>query len=154
MGAYQKLISLLRRLFHPVEGATPHDLWDFLHQFGNSVDALLYVQLFCPEFVEVDGSVLLNPMGSNTEKRFLEAKRTSKLDRAEIESSFNILEVSYAFADRSRSSNGEGTLLAEFVAETWRARLNYLYSPRNFEVFVLLPEQTGGVAEVRFFELR
>ena len=30
----------------------------------------------------------------------------------------------------------------------------YLYSPRRFEVSVLLPEQAGEVAEVHFFELR
>jgi hypothetical protein len=151
---YRKLTSLLRQQFHPVEGTTRHDLWDFLHQFGNAINALLYAPLFCPEFIEVDGSILLNRMGSNIEERFLDTKRTSKLSLAEIESSFNFLEVSYAFADRTRSSNGEGTLLAEFIAESWRARLMYLYSPRRFEVSVLLPEQTGEVAEVHFFGLR
>src|SRR5258708_22446576 len=92
------LISLLRRRFHPVEGTAPHDLWDFLHQFGNAGDALLYAPLFCPRFIEIDGSILLDRMGPDIEKRFLDAKKASKLKLGEIESSFNVLEVSYAFA--------------------------------------------------------
>src|SRR6266404_9379067 len=125
MSMHRRLTSLLRQHFHPVEGTAPHDLWDFLHQFGDQMSALLCAPLFCPEFIEGDGSILLNRMGPNIEERFLGAKGTSKLSLAEIESSFNFLEVSYAFADRSRSSNGEGTLLAEFIAESWRARLMY-----------------------------
>src|SRR3981189_878794 len=117
MSMHRKLTSLLRQQFHPGEGTTPHDLWDFLHQFGNAINALLHAALFCPEFIEIDGSILLNRMGSNIEERFLDVKRTSKLSLAEIESSFNFLEVSYAFADGTRSSNGEGTLLAEFIAD-------------------------------------
>ncbi|MGH6712656.1 MAG: hypothetical protein ACREEK_27310 [Bradyrhizobium sp.] len=149
-----QLLTYLRQHFRAVEGTTPHDAWDFTHQFGNAVDALLYVPLYCPEFIEVDGSILLNRMGSDFEKRFVEVKRTSKLALTEIESSFNVLELGYAFSDRTRVSNGENALLAESVAEAWRARLVYLYSPGRFEVSVRWAEQTGDTAEVHFFELR
>ncbi len=84
----------------------------------------------------------------------MNAKAAATLSLQEIEESFNVVEVSCLFSNRSGSCNGEGDLLAEFIAETWRARLAYLYSPRKFEVYVSSSDQTNSGAEVRFFEIR
>src|SRR5262245_18835480 len=147
---YSELIESLKRE-HPVtEGVVAHDQWDILHQFGCVPGALLYATLFCPEFVEIESSVILNRRGANLEERFLNAKRTNTLDLAELESSFNFLELPYVFADRRCMNGSADSLLARFVAEAWRARLELLYRPRRFEVGVLSPAQTGSVVGVHF----
>jgi hypothetical protein len=151
---YTELIDVLKRCYPVTEGEIPHNQWDVMHQFGNAAEALLYVPLFCPEFVEVEGSVLLNRRGTDLEKRFLMAKRAGRHNLSELESSFNFLEVPYAFSN-GRYIDAQGDdLLATFVAETWRARLKLLYDARKFEVGVLPPEQTGSVIGVHFFEIR
>jgi hypothetical protein len=151
---HEKLIPVLREKLHPVEGATPHDLWDYLHAFGKAADALLYAQLFCPQFIDVDGTVLLYQI-PDTEQRYRAAKVAATLSSQEIEESFNFVEVPYLFANGNDASNGEVDLLAEFIAEAWRGRLAYLYSSRKFEVYVVPSAQAySGGAEVRFFELR
>jgi hypothetical protein len=150
---YRRLCEHLRQYFHPAEGAVPHDEWDFMHQFGNVVDALLYVPLFCPEFVEVEGSVLLSLLGRRSTS-FVEAKRLGQMTLQELERSFNFVEIGYAFSDRARGTDDDCDLLAQFVADCWRGRLALLYPPRKFEVSVLSPSESRSVAAVQFCEIR
>lgn len=132
-------------------------LWDMMHVFGSTRNALLHAQLFCPEFIEIDGSILLrnsvSSFGKTKEESFLSGKMAGKLSLAELEASFNSVEVGYLFA-HSADSDEDGDLLAEIIAETWRARLNYLYPHRKFEVSVLSPEQTSHITQIEFFEIR
>jgi len=150
---YKQLGEHLRRHFHPAEDMGPFDASDFTHQFGNAVDALLYVPLFCPKFIEVEGSVLLD-QGEDQQKRFVDAKRASKMSLQELERSFNLLEVSYAFSNTPDDTDGDHDLLAQFVSESWRGRLALLYPSRRFEVSILPGSESGSVTAIQFCELR
>jgi hypothetical protein len=150
---HRQLGEHLRRHFHPAEGVEPYGVSDFTHQFGNAVDALLYVPLFCPKFFEVEGSVLLY-QGTDLAKRFIDAKRASKMSLQDLERSFNSLEVSYAFSNTPAGTDGDDDLLARFVAESWRGRLALLYPSRRFEVSILSANESGSVTAIHFCELR
>jgi hypothetical protein len=148
-----RLSECLRRHFHPAEGTLPHDEWDFMHQFGNLVDALLYAPLFRPEFVEIDGSVLLGLFGCRSES-FVESKRDGAMTLQELERSFNLLEIPYTFSNTGRGGDDDARLLAQFVADCWRAHLTFLHPSRKFEVSILPPDETGSVIAVQFCEIR
>jgi hypothetical protein len=151
---HRRLAEHLRQHFHASEEAVPHDTWDFTHQFGNAVDALLYIPLFCPVFIEVEGSVLLGQWAVDQSKRFIDAKRVGRASIQDLERSFNFLEVSYAFSNTTRETDGDSDLLAQFVAESWRGRLALLYPLRQFEVSVVPASETRSVVAVQFCELR
>jgi hypothetical protein len=150
---YGQLGERLRRHFHPTEGVEPYDASDFAHQFGNVVDALLYIPLFCPKFIEVEGSVLLD-QGASQAKKFIDAKRASKMSLQDLESSFNFLEMSYAFSNRPADTEEDDELLAQFLEESWRGRLALLFPSRQFRVSILSPGESGSVTAIQFFELR
>jgi hypothetical protein len=145
------LLGALRRRFKALEGAVPHAPCDFLHEFGDAISALLYAVVFVPEFVEIDGSVLLD--GFSAHDRFLEAKSRNESSLATLESSFNFIKVSYLFSNRD-STDDEDRLLAEKIADAWRYRLKGLYPKQTFVVSVINPQVTGSVVGVHFFELR
>lgn len=151
---HDQLWRLLRQRFQPAEGVVPHDGWDFTHQFGNAADALIYVPLFFPEFIEIQGSVLLARNLPSLEQSFSEAKRRNNMSIPDLESSFNSLELAYAFSNTAPDSYGESDLLAHFVAQAWRDRLKVSYPYRRFQVLILPSEQTGSVTAVSFFEIR
>jgi hypothetical protein len=148
----RELTEALRRKFKPNEGIIPHSEYDFLHEFGDTVSALLYGSLFSPEFIEVDGSILIDIDPSDRAREFL-TKKPSGWCVAELEASFNFIEIPYIFANRD-SSDQEDELLAKMVAESWQAKLNLKFPTRKFIVSALPPEQTGSVAGVQFYEER
>jgi hypothetical protein len=147
---YDRLLSYLRQHFQHDE-LPYNDPWGCMESFGNEPNALLYAQLFCPKFVEIDGSVLLDDSCGRADS--LRAAKATARDFEQALNSFNWLEVPYLFGDRTGSDEGQ-LLLAEFVAELWRARLHYLYQPRKFEVVVETAEQTDDVVHVSFREIR
>jgi hypothetical protein len=51
---------------------------DILMQFGRATHALLYYNLFFPEFVDVHGSVILRDNIDSAEERFPAAKKASQ----------------------------------------------------------------------------
>lgn len=124
--------------------------FDYLHEFGNVQSALLYSILFIPDFVEVDGSVLIK-MGQ--EETFSAGKKSGAMSLVDLEASFNFIEVPYVFSDRD-STDGEDTMLATRIAEAWRARLTLMFPGRSFRVSVLPPSETGSVIGVQFYEIR
>lgn len=146
----KELIKILRRVFKPEEGLVPSAPFDYLHEFGNVHSALLYSILFVPNFVEMDGSILIE---MDREKGFPEAKRAADMDLAELEASFNFIEVPYIFSDRG-GVDSDYVKMTEVIAEAWRARLRYLFPSRTFIVSVLSPSETGGGIGVQFYEAR
>src|SRR5262245_27113745 len=108
---YQRLMVTMRR---SLAGSEDLSLLDHMHWIGNTHGALLYAPLFCPQFIDVDGSVLLVRPSGNIEERFLEAKKNSDVSLAELESNFNYIEVGYLFADRPFPEEDD-ELLAEFI---------------------------------------
>lgn len=156
MNLHSQLLTTLREAFTHDPRSIPHpqNLWDCVYQFGNEIDALLYAQLFCPDFTQVEDSVLINRIGGDTATAFIAAKKTWKGSLSELEASFNLLEVAEAFSNTERATDTQAALLAEFIAESWRARLALLYPTRGFEVVVLPPAESGYVHEIRFSEVR
>jgi hypothetical protein len=151
---YDRLLAHLAKHFSRDYTAN-WDQWGYMHHQGSEPNALLYVPLFCPKFVEVDGSVLLDgPIRAadceDLAESFRQAKAASK-SLADAERGFTWLELPYLFSDRS-GDDEDNILLCEFVAEIWRARLHYLYHPRKFEVSVEIPDDDD--AHVSFREIR
>ena len=132
---------------------------DLIYQCGDMVSALLYSTIFFPEFIEVDGSILLKNNVPDVETRFRSGGAESNLSLAESEASFNSVEVGYIFSTRPISSFDTDTSaleqkLAKIIADAWRCRLKDLYPTRIFSVSVLTPEESGSVYSVEFYELR
>lgn len=111
------LLDALRTRFPAAEGDIRHELHDFLHEFGSVQSALLYAVLYAPTLCELDGSVLLSLAGSDVCERFSDKKKEWKGALADLEASFNMVEVPYLFSDRS-STTAEDALLAEFGVRT------------------------------------
>ena len=146
------LLEALRRRFRAIEGTVQHVPDDFLHEFGDVVSALMYSRVFMPDFVEVDGSILLGLYFPDRAQEFRAAKAKGR-SLAAVEASFNSIEVPYLFSNRD-STDEEDTLLANKIEEAWRARLKCLYPKREFVVATLSPEKTGSVVGVQFYEIR
>jgi len=75
-----------------------------LHEVGKAPEALLYSLLFVPELSIVADSVLLTNGSNDVEKRFLEAKRESRMPLDRLEASFNRIELPFLFIERSRTA--------------------------------------------------
>ncbi len=148
-----ELLATLRKRFQPIEGQVPHSVTDILHEVGSVGGALLYSCLFVPRFIEVDDSVLIDLDGANVRDRFRAAKARGDLSLAELEASFNFVEVPYLFSDRE-TTDAEISLLAEKLRDTWRCWLRNLYPDRRFTVTVLGPQETGDVVALQFYEVR
>src|SRR5262245_16962683 len=135
MGMAEPLDALRRG--YPAAGIEPNDNhWDVLHRCGDSMAALLHSILFVPDFVEVDGSVLLDWGPADRVDKFRTAVREGSRPLTDIESSFNWLEVPYLIgpSGRGRTTDREDTVLAEIIAEAWRGRLAHLFPGRHFVV--------------------
>jgi hypothetical protein len=85
-------------------------------------------------------------------RQIREARARSSDDLALLLSSYNWLEVSYLFADRT-GSDEEDIALAYAIADAWSARLQGLYPDRTFEVRVIPSSDTGSTVGVGFREL-
>jgi hypothetical protein len=132
---------------------------DLIFQCGDMVSALLYSTIFFPEFIEVDGSILLKENVPDVENKFRSRRVDSTLSLAESEASYNSIEVAYAFSTRPIADYDTDTSpleqnLAEIIAYSWRLRLKDLYPSRVFSVSVLTAEESGSVISVEFFEIR
>lgn len=150
----EDLLERLRANF-PGEDNANFNALDLIHKFGTPLTALLYSELFWPEFREVQGMVFL---ADNIEDHEDEAKVKALLDKcgdpSEVEQAFNFVEVPLLFGGAA----GEGTdedaaLLAERLREMWSARLKVCFPRRTFWVEVL-PLDEGTEVAVRFFEDR
>lgn len=71
------LTALLRRYFPATEGTKPHNVMDFMHQFGTVPSALLYARLFMPAFQIVENHVIIDNGDGYKPARFREALQTS-----------------------------------------------------------------------------
>jgi hypothetical protein len=133
---------------------------DILNQFGDMVSALLYSTIFFPEFVEVNGSVFLKDNAPDAE----EPLHNDRLTLAEVEASYNSIEVAYLFSnihvalglsyETTYDAEAVEIKLAHIIADAWADRLKRLYPSRVFKVSVLTPEESGSVYSVAFYEIR
>lgn len=149
-----RILDALRRNFGQ-SGYENFAAHDFLHAEGSARKAILYSTLFFPEFVEVDGIVLLkmNVADQVNLERFRLMKSVEGKSQRELEQSFNFLEIAYCFgAGRNELAEADEELLADLVAESWKCRLKCDYSHRRFKVYVRGPGEISDVFTVNFEE--
>ncbi len=135
----ERIISKLRAAYreHNTKG---YNTSDFVHAFGSGREALMYAQLFWPEFVEYNGMVFLKSAVENDDdkRRLEEALKRYGRDLVKTEQSFNLVEVPYLFGRRmGETDEEEYGWLAEILCEIWRCRLRTLFPGRSFKVEVL-----------------
>ena len=137
------------------------DVMDFLYVCGSPVDALMYLRLFWPSFIEIDGMVIWSDANSmqgfdlpTTVRRAYD--RWSR-DKQQTEKACNLVEVPQLFLDE-RAELDDDELCEYLIAsmcETWSARLRELFPGRVFS-FERWPtdDKTGEEAGFRFWEER
>jgi hypothetical protein len=129
------------------------DAFDLIHKFTSPMMALLFAELFWPEFVEIDNMVFLATTFEDTSdlKRLNNAVKHYQGDLRKVEESFNTVEVPSLFGARmGDTTNSEDLLLAEILAAMWRARLSEKFPDRKFVVEVIGPAETGNEVAVLF----
>lgn len=141
----------LRRLFPDVRGG--FELTDYLHAVGSPAQALLAASaLFFPRFHFFDGSVLLADAIDTEEARTrFRTGLNGGTPRSELEESFNMVEVGYAFGpNRNETTEADDEMLAEMVCLGWQAKLARDFPDVHFDVRVIPSSETGSVAAVTF----
>ena len=127
---------------------------DIIFQCADSISAMLYHSVFFPDFIEIDGSIIIKRNIENQENRFYAALENLSLTRSEIEASFNLVEIAYMFHDNDHLTTFAERKLATLVRDAWKSKLHLTYPNRNFQVNVIDPERSGSVYCVEFFEIR
>jgi hypothetical protein len=128
--------------------------WDLLRDHGDLVSALLCATIFFPEFVEVDGSVLLKDNIDDRDIRFRRAKSDPNNSIAALEASFNSVEIGYLCPRPLLKYDTVQEKLVNIMSETWKCRLKQLYPSRVFSISIVPPEESGDVYVMQFFEVR
>jgi len=148
-----KLLKRLRDMF-PGDN-TGFNTFDLIHKFGSPLSALLYSELFWPEFVEYKGMIFLASEVEDTagRNRVDGALATYGGDRGQVEESFNFVEVPPLFGARSgETTDLEDQLLANKLASMWCARLLQVFPDRKFVVTVTEQGDTGEEIGVLFYQ--
>ncbi len=155
------LLDVLQRHYseHVYPPESRDDLEEYVAAVGNAAGALLYSVMYCPPLMEIDGMVLQAIQTTMEPEEYPEAVRRALEDlggdHRQVESSFNLVYVKRMFnPDRRDTTDDEEMLLAEVLAEAWRAWLHWKYPGRSFVVEVLNKEETGDVHAVTFYEER
>lgn len=148
------LLEALRERF-PIPSPTPFNATDFIHAVGSPLEALMYCRLFWPAFVEIDQMAFLQDEIEDAEdvERVRHALATFNGDKRMTQCSFNTIEVADLFGRRAGESTEEQyALLAETLAEMWRARLYSSFPDRKTHVAVEPPKGPAGVAVAFYIE--
>jgi len=151
----EKLLSKLRAA-HSDGDTKGFNAFDFIHAFGSGREALLYSQLFWPEFTEFKGMIFLQQT-IETEDDKLKIEQTFECyerDSLRTEQNFNTVEIPSLFGRRiGETDDEEDRLLAEILAKTWDSRLKILFPTRQFAMKILNPEETGGEVAILFYQI-
>ncbi len=126
---------------------------------ATAVGALLYSPVFCPPTEEIDGLVFikLQEVCAPGEKprQIRRYREETGGDLREVQRSFNLVEPLRLFdIDQPELTDEEERLLAETLAEAWRAWLHWRHPGRRFEVELLGRDETGGEIGLTFYEVR
>lgn len=151
------LVEVLRRK-HADADTTNLGVSDFLWAFGSPVDAMMYLRLFWPDFVQFEGMVFRSESLEDEEDRRLirEGLKRCAGDKTETEKSFNIVEVPTSLFGRgaAESSDELDTLLTEKIVELWSCRLAFMFPRQEFVVEAVPPEENCGELGVTFYTRR
>lgn len=157
------LLTYLRQRRADMASTEPWDGYDFTYNDANVPTALLYAHLFMPEFVELEGQVFLRDnlhphKIAELKAAIAEAAARSPADLKRLVDSYNWVMVILLFAACSSSddavcgSDAEVRLLAELLADVWRARLRARFPDRRFVVRLMEPAETGDDLGLGFEE--
>jgi hypothetical protein len=150
-----------RQLINVLTGAySQHDTvsfngFDFVHAFGSARDALLYVPLFWPEFIEFQGMTFFEFLveTDDDKQRVIEFYEAHNRNRTLTQQAFNLVEVSYLFGKRSGEADDFQELcLAEMLCEIWAHRLKGLFPGRQFTVRIVPREEVDSSIAILVFE--
>lgn len=146
------LLSRLRAAF-PGEDNTGFNALDLIHKFGGPLIALMYSELFWPEFREFQGMVLLADVVEDDEDEArVDALLRQHGDRTEVEKAFNLVEVPLLFGEAAgEATEEEADFLAERLREMWTARLKLCFPQREFHIEVC-PRNEGTEISLRLFQ--
>lgn len=153
-----QLIDVLKaHYFVGPEGEFDHE--EVLAGEGTAAGALLYSTAFCPPPEEVDGLVFIKLQEAYGEgEKACQIRRHLREvsgDTREVQRSFNLVEPLRLFSvDQPEVTDEEERLLAETLAEAWRAWLHWRYPGRRFVVELVGRDETGGEIGVTFYETR
>ncbi len=107
---------------------------DLLMQYGDIRFALLYSTIFSPDFIEVEGSILVKDNTDDMEGRFSTAKKDTTMTLAALEASFNFVEIGYIFrTDDGITDDAIEAKLAHIMQDAWSDKLKRLYPSRIFQ---------------------
>ncbi len=128
--------------------------YDFLFSYSKPFDALLYAFLFCPETIEIEGSVILkyNYSDEKTQSWFVDYKilHGSK----EAERHVNFVEVPALLGSDSTLSPEVYNALAFVLQKAWCGWLSQEYLGRQFNIEVVHPETSQAAIGLTFHEVR
>ena len=150
---YDAALEVVQEHYTIEENETPYNNVDYLGRFGGVSNALLYIEIFVPRFAVIEDSVLLDDGGPERLQDFAEAKNSTKMSLHELEVSYNYRELPYMFADRESTIEG-CKVLAEFIAEAWRAHLLKSFPRRKFTVYIASHDTTEEDFYIQFEEIR
>ena len=125
---------------------------DLLLQYGTVPECMLYVGLFWPRFVEVDGSVLLAEWDADIGNRFRALRINERFRVSEIEDEVNSVDLAYVFSSRNMSIDGL-PMLADVLVDTWTAKLSIEFPDRSFSVYIS-GRGEADLISISFFEIR
>jgi len=129
--------------------------FDYIHRFTSPLLALLFAELFWPNFIEVENMVFLRSEFEDKDDldRLHQAIEKYDSDKRKVEESFNTIEVPSLFGARmDDTTDEEDLILAKTIASMWKSRLTGMFPTRKFTVKVLGPDETGGEIAVLFYQ--
>lgn len=132
-------------------------VWDFLAAFGSPVDAIMYLDLFWPNFVSFEGMVFREETLEDDEdrQRVRDALHRYGGNRTMTEEAFNLVEVpSDVFSNVGESSDETDEYIAGKLVELWSHGLAAAFPDDEFVVKRLSANETGGETGVIFHMLR
>jgi hypothetical protein len=146
-----QLLPILLRHF---EDKGNFDVEDLIFAYGDPRQALLLFRVFWPEFVKVGDFVVLKSMidnqdGPDTLMTLLEQRPE---ETKQTLSGYRWVEVPYIFNSDGNFNDEEYYILAELMAETWKASLASQFPEQRWKTRVLEPNETSDVLGVSFEE--
>ena len=132
IGEDSKIIEDLLYKHFNNKGYKDHDSWDYLFNQGNEAEALMYSELFWPDFKLVEGMVFLNV----TDLDNLGASIIKHNDnKKEIEQAYNFVETMELFGKYTIDlTDEEYDIFVNRLVEMWSAKLKLQFPDRNYIV--------------------
>lgn len=150
----EELISRLKNLY-PKQDSTNFTVYDLIHAQGSAIQALLYLRLYWPDFILIEGMVFSAITVQDDEDRaaIIDYYIMHGRDLQNTEKTFNYIEVEYLFAHHRDLMDDEDMLdFANKLCAMWSAKLSKEFPARRFRVEVVDPEGTGGECAVWFYQ--